>query len=717
MSSTGCTSCSDSWQDFTCTPPVPVTTFIAGPAGPTGVSGATGPIGQTGPQGPAGAAANRGGTGSTGSTGPQGTQGITGATGASGVGYTGPTGPQGATGLQGAPGPAATIGATGSTGPTGAIGITGATGPLGATGLTGVFGSTGATGATGPQGYTGVTGPTGTQGPAGATGAGTTGATGPIGPTGIQGAGGNQGSTGPTGSTGDMGPTGATGIQGSVGATGAGATGAIGATGIAGSTGPTGAQGIIGATGVVGATGAIGITGVTGTTGPTGPTGPTGVNGATGASYYATSTTSNTVGTGSKTFTTQSGLAYAVGSQIRAIYTSNTSVWLEGQITSYSSTTLTINVTLTAGSGTFASWYFSIAGIQGATGPQGPTGPNGVTGASGPQGLVGITGATGVGAQGVTGVTGATGIQGVTGPSGISANQSLNTTNTVSFLSINTTNTGVTSVLNSPVTVNSGLVGNVVGVYTTYGIGVGTSGSAVNAWIDASGNIYSNAFGGSNYRTGVLNFNGAGSPYTYAGMYYDTSTNRLVVGALSGGVAYRNVYVAQNATMNADAIVCSGAISKGSGSFRIPHPIESKTATNELVHSFIEGPYCDLIYRGTAMLAAGTATINIDDHFGMTEGTFVALTNNAQVFVTNQTDWSNVRGTVLNGILTITCQDNAATSTVNWMVIAERHDPHIISTEWTDENGRPILEPEVKPKIDTPPAIIPPMLNPPTTLP
>ena len=83
----------------------------------------------------------------------------------------------------------------------------------------------------------------------------------------------------------------------------------------------------------------------------------------------------------------------------------------------------------------------------------------------------------------------------------------------------------------------------------------------------------------------------------------------------------------------------------------------------------------------------------------MTEGTFVALCREVQVFVTNQTDWSGVRGSVTDNILTITCQDPSATSTVNWMVIGERHDPHIISTSWTDASGKPILEPVIPPPI------------------
>lgn len=61
-----------------CSPPVSVTTVVAGPQGP---SGATGPTGAIGPVGASGAT---GATGATGPLGPIGLQGITGATGVQG---------------------------------------------------------------------------------------------------------------------------------------------------------------------------------------------------------------------------------------------------------------------------------------------------------------------------------------------------------------------------------------------------------------------------------------------------------------------------------------------------------------------------------------------------------------------------------------------------------------------------------------------------------
>jgi len=49
---------------------------------------------------------------------------------------------------------------------------------------------------------------------------------------------------------------------------------------------------------------------------------------------------------------------------------------------------------------------------------------------------------------------------------------------------------------------------------------------------------------------------------------------------------------------------------------------------------------------------------------------------------------------VTGNILTIECEDSTSTDTISWMVVANRQDPHIMDTAWTDENGHPILEPE-----------------------
>lgn len=182
-------------------------------------------------------------------------------------------------------------------------------------------------------------------------------------------------------------------------ATYASTVGPTGPTGPAGPTGPTGATGPAGPTGATGATGVQGDPGPTGATGPTGVVGATGPTGATGPGYAATSTTSLAIGTGTKVFTTQGGLAYSTGARVRAASTVSPSNYMEGVVTTYGGTSLTVSMDSTAGSGTYASWAINLAGDIGATGPTGPTG--GVTAAVGYMfdggGVVLTTGVAGTG--------------------------------------------------------------------------------------------------------------------------------------------------------------------------------------------------------------------------------------------------------------------------------------------------------------------------------
>ena len=145
---------------------------------------------------------------------------------------------------------------------------------------------------------------------------------------------------------------------------------------------------------------------------------------------------------------------------------------------------------------------------------------------------------------------------------------------------------------------------------------------------------------------------------------------------------------------NSGAVTVCGAFSKGSGSFKIDHPLESKKDTHKLVHSFIEGPQADLIYSGVTQLSDGVATLNVDTEAGMTEGTFDALNRCVRVFTSNESNWDAVRGSVTSNVLTIESNVADSTACVSWMVIGERHDQHMLDTEWTDESGKVIVEPE-----------------------
>jgi hypothetical protein len=177
-------------------------------------------------------------------------------------------------------------------------------------------------------------------------------------------------------------------------------------------------------------------------------------------------------------------------------------------------------------------------------------------------------------------------------------------------------------------------------------------------------------------------------------LYGRGTTYDVVIGQRSTAVALAVTAGTINLVAPGNLAV-TGSVSKGSGSFCIDHPLPQLSETHKLVHSFIEGPQADLIYRGKVSLVNGFVTVNIDTAAGMTEGTFIVLCRDIQCFTTNESDWTAVRGSVTGNILTIEAQDNTSTASVSWMVIGERQDKHMYDTEWTDDDGKVIVEPTV----------------------
>lgn len=138
----------------------------------------------------------------------------------------------------------------------------------------------------------------------------------------------------------------------------------------------------------------------------------------------------------------------------------------------------------------------------------------------------------------------------------------------------------------------------------------------------------------------------------------------------------------------------TGALSKGSGTFLIDHPLDP--FNKNLRHGFVEAPRYDLIYRGTVRLVNGRATVDIDAASNMSTGTFAALTTNAVVTsLQNQDGFARLKPGVINGgSFDIICEDEACTDPVSWVVIAERNDPFVKSDlePNTDSNGRFVPE-------------------------
>src|SRR5262249_49786425 len=65
------------------------------------------------------------------------------------------------------------------------------------------------------------------------------------------------------------------------------------------------------------------------------------------------------------TITTQSGLAYANGARVRVSKDGDSTKYMEGLVSSYTNTTLVVNVDLTSGTGTHTTWNIALAGEPG----------------------------------------------------------------------------------------------------------------------------------------------------------------------------------------------------------------------------------------------------------------------------------------------------------------------------------------------------------------
>ena len=203
--------------------------------------------------------------------------------------------------------------------------------------------------------------------------------------------------------------------------------------------------------------------------------------------------------------------------------------------------------------------------------------------------------------------------------------------------------------------------------------------------------------------TGSAGASEIGNAVDNAGLFIRSKTGTgagMAIGTTSGGDAYLQGCFNDNSggktiILNpyGDNVQVTGALSKGSGSFLIPHPLPSMNDTHNLVHSFVEGPRADLIYRGSVALSSGSASIDLDAEVGMTDGTWELLCRDPQVFLQNESGWSALKGSVSGSTLIITCKDTTSFDTVSWLVVAERQDEHMMETSWTDDNGRPILEP------------------------
>ena len=245
---------------------------------------------------------------------------------------------------------------------------------------------------------------------------------------------------------------------------------------------------------------------------------------------------------------------------------------------------------------------------------------------------------------------------------------------------------------------------------TTTGLGIGTTSPTKKLTVDA----------GSTSGDGI-NITGSSSPAIHinetsgtvnssfqndgAASYLGTSTSHNLILRTAGTTRFEissagkcaiNHAVSNRSLVIGGALDVQGTLYKTSGSFAIDHPLESKKDTHKLIHSFIEGPKADNIYRGKAQLKDGSVVVNLDTVSQMTEGTFILLNRDVQCFTSNESDWDPVKGTIEGNLLTISCKNASSNAMISWMVVGERQDKEIKESELTDDNGKVIVEPTIE---------------------
>ena len=235
-----------------------------------------------------------------------------------------------------------------------------------------------------------------------------------------------------------LGSAGTSGTSGTSSVSTSGTSGISGSSGSSGTSPPTTTSGTSGTTwpaptsgtsGVSGSSGTSGVSGSSGTSPPQTTSGTSGLSGSSGTSglqgsgYYGTSVTACTTGIGSRTFTTNTGLAYIVGNRVRAIAFST--AYMDGAVTAYTaaSGSLTMNVDTTQGFGTYSSWGFGICGTGGTSGTSGISGSSGTSPPPTTSGTSGVSGSSGTSPP--TSTSGTSGTTGTSGTSGASASGAL----------------------------------------------------------------------------------------------------------------------------------------------------------------------------------------------------------------------------------------------------------------------------------------------------
>lgn len=199
---------------------------------------------------------------------------------------------------------------------------------------------------------------------------------------------------------------------------------------------------------------------------------------------------------------------------------------------------------------------------------------------------------------------------------------------------------------------------------------------------------YVNQISGNQYSNQVSCFIGDGIASRFMcehapGYYYAT----LIQTAFPGGSR-------EFLFKNDGSFTAPGAVIGASKNFEIDHPVDPDNY--DLRHCSTESPEMLVEYRGTAQLVNGSATIDVEQYFGVMPGTFDALWADAWVTaLQNQDSFDRLKPSRVTGsVFTIICENQNSNDLVTWELKARRNDAYV---RWegctsTDADGKLIVQ-------------------------
>jgi hypothetical protein len=384
-----------------------------------------------------------------------------------------------------------------------------------------------------------------------------------------------------------------------------------------------------------------------------------------GIGYYnLTSVSSVAIATGSKTFTTNLSnisTAFTVGTRVRVAYVTTPANYMEGVITSFSGTTLVVNVDSIGGSGTYANWTISVAGLQGSNGVTSITGTANQVIASASTGAVTLslpqdiattssptfvgTNFSGTATSLSIGGNAATASKWATARNlaGNSVDGSANVAFTNKFIVQGTTDTGLSGAQFLGA-LGTGIVKNTTstGVLSIAASGTdyapATSGSAI-LYGNGSGGFSSVTIGtGVSFAAGTLSATGSGGTVTSVGftgglitVATATTTPAFTVAGTSGGIPY----FSSASTWATSAALTANALMIGGGAGSAPATTTTGTGVLTALGVNVGSAGAFITFNGalgtpssgTVTNLTGTASININGTVGATTANTGAFTN------------------------------------------------------------------------------------------